>query len=102
MRLERSCSLLSWGLTTVLATSSFITLVASIPSDEMAVHFRWMMPSVSHAERVGMLQGMRQGMPPEVFASQLDMARPLLDARAWHKLKTAFQRDMAASQEMQA
>jgi hypothetical protein len=77
-------------------------LVASIPPEEMAVHFRWMLPSVSHAERVGMLQGMRQGMPPEVFASQLDMARPWLDARAWHKLKAAFQHDLAVPQEMLA
>lgn len=77
-------------------------LVASIPPEEMAVHFRWMMPSVSHAERVGMLQGMRQGMPPEVFASQLDMARPLLDARAWRKLKAAFQQDLAVPQEVLA
>lgn len=77
-------------------------LVASIPPDEMAVHFRWMLPSVSHAERVGMLQGMRQGMPPEVFASQLDMARPLLDVRSWQKLKTAFQHDLAVPQEMLA
>ena len=77
-------------------------LVASIPPEEMAVHFRWMLPSVSHVERVGMLQGMRQGMPPEVFASQLDMARPWLDARAWHKLKAAFQHDLAVPQEMLA
>jgi hypothetical protein len=77
-------------------------LVASIPSEEMAVHFRWMLPSVSHAERVGMLQGMRQGMPPEIFASQLEMARPLLDARAWQKLKAAFQQDLTVPQEARA
>lgn len=77
-------------------------LVASIPPDEMAVHFRWILPSVSHAERVGMLQGMRQGMPPEVFASQLDMARPLLQARDWLKLKAAFQGELAVPQEMLA
>lgn len=74
-------------------------LVASIPPDEMALHFRWMLPNVSHAERVGMLQGMRQGMPAEVFASQLDMARPLLDARSWLKVKAAFQSDIVVPQE---
>ncbi|MFZ2299173.1 MAG: hypothetical protein WAV91_13110 [Aquabacterium sp.] len=77
-------------------------LVASIPPDEMALHVRWILPSVSHAERVGMLQGMRQGMPPEVFASQLDMARPLLQARDWLKLKAAFQEEVAVPQEMLA
>lgn len=77
-------------------------LVSSIPPEEMAVHLRWMLPSVSHPERVGMLQGMRQGMPPEVFASQLDMARPLLDVRAWHKLKAALQQDLDVPQEVLA
>lgn len=65
-------------------------LLASIPADEMAVHFRWMLPQLSHPERVGMLSGMRQGMPAEVFASQLELARPLLDARGWHKLQAAL------------
>lgn len=66
-------------------------LLASVPQDEMAVHFRWMLPQLSHPERVGMLSGMRQGMPPEVFASQLSLAKPLLDERAWHKLTAALQ-----------
>ncbi|HEX5356355.1 MAG TPA: hypothetical protein VFW93_09055 [Aquabacterium sp.] len=65
-------------------------LLASIPAEEMALHFRWMVPQLSHPERVAMLGGMRQGMPPEVFASQLDLARPLLNARAWHKLQAAL------------
>lgn len=77
-------------------------LVASIPPDKMALHFRWILPSVSHAERVGMLQGMRQGTPSEVLASQLDMARPLLQARDWFKLKAAFQGELALPQEMLA
>lgn len=65
-------------------------LLASVPAEEMAVHFRWMLPQLSHLERVGMLSGMRQGMPAEVFLAQLDLARPLLDARAWHKLQAAL------------
>lgn len=70
-------------------------LVSSIPADEMALHFRWMLPQLSHPERVAMLGGMRQGMPPEVFATQLDMARPLLNARGWHKLQAAFKEEVA-------
>jgi hypothetical protein len=66
-------------------------LLASVPPDEMAVHFRWMVPQLSHPERVGMLSGMRQGMPPEVFAAQLTLARPLLDERAWRKLSAALE-----------
>jgi len=70
-------------------------LVSSIPGEEMALHFRWMLPQLSHPERVAMLGGMRQGMPPEVFTTQLDMARPLLNARAWHKLQAAFKEEVA-------
>jgi len=70
-------------------------LLASIPADEMALHFRWILPQLSHPERVAMMGGMRQGMPDEVFASQLDMARPLLNARAWHKLQAAFKVEVA-------
>ncbi|MBI3382799.1 MAG: hypothetical protein HY019_12405 [Aquabacterium sp.] len=70
-------------------------LLASVPADEMAHHFRWILPQLSHPERVEMLSGMRQGMPPEVFASQLDMARPLLNARAWHKLQAALKSEVA-------
>jgi hypothetical protein len=70
-------------------------LLASVPPDEMALHFRWMLPQLSHTERVGMLGGMRQGMPDAVFASQLEMARPLLDARSWQKLQAAFTFEVA-------
>ncbi|MFT3858078.1 MAG: hemerythrin domain-containing protein [Aquabacterium sp.] len=70
-------------------------LLATIPADEMALTFRWILPQLSHPERVGMLSGMRQGMPDEVFVSQLDMARPLLDARSWRKLQAAFKVEVA-------
>ncbi len=73
-------------------------LVASIPAQEMALVFRWIVPQLAHPERVAMLGDMRKGMPDEVFASQLDMARPLLDARSWHKLQAAFKLPTAARQ----
>lgn len=73
-------------------------LVASIPPEEMAVHMRWMLPSVSHAERVDMLQGMRQSVPSEVFAAQLDSAHALLPSRDWFKLKAALLAPVTAPQ----
>lgn len=69
-------------------------LLASIPVEEMALCFRWILPHLSHPERVAMMGGMRQGMPAEVFASQLDLARPLLNARAWHKLQAALKEEV--------
>lgn len=66
-------------------------LLATIPADEMAIHFRWMLPQLSHPERVAMLSGMRMGMPAEVFASQLNLVASLLDTRSWRKLQAALQ-----------
>lgn len=71
-------------------------LLASIPPDEMALHFRWMLPQLSHAERVGMLTGARAGMPPEVFDAHLAQARALLDERDWRKLEAALQAGVPA------
>lgn len=61
-------------------------LLASIPADEMAHHFRWMLPHLSHPERLAMLGGMQQGMPAPVFKAQMDNARSLLNPHAWGKL----------------
>lgn len=66
-------------------------LLATIPADEMAIHFRWMLPQLSHPERVAMLSGMRLGMPAELFASQLNTVEALLDTRSWRKLQAALQ-----------
>lgn len=65
-------------------------LLQSIPPEEMAVYLRWILPSVTHAERVATLAGMRAGAPPEVFDGVLAMARGLLSARDWDKLAAAL------------
>lgn len=67
-----------------------VALISSIPPEEMAVHFRWMLPSLSHPERVDMLAGMQQGMPEPVFHSQMAVAQTLLAPRAWQKLAGAL------------
>ncbi|HEX5313032.1 hemerythrin domain-containing protein [Aquabacterium sp.] len=67
-----------------------VALVSSIPPEEMAIHFRWMIPSLSHPERVAMLGGMQQGMPEPVFHSQMAVAQTLLTPRAWQKLAGAL------------
>lgn len=54
-------------------------LVASIPPASMAEALHWFLPALSAPERAGMLGGMRaSGMPPEVFAGVLDIARQTL------------------------
>jgi hypothetical protein len=65
-------------------------LLASIPPAEMAVYLRWILPSISHAERVAMLDDMRQKAPTEAFEGVLAMARMHLSGRDWSKLSRAL------------
>ena len=61
-------------------------LVASIPPEEMAIHARWMIPYMSHPERVGMFMGMKDEAPPFVYAANLAKAKDLLSANDWSRL----------------
>lgn len=61
-------------------------LVQSIPPEEMVGVLRWMLPSISHAERVGMLQDMRGKMPPPVFEGVLQLTREALPIHDWAAL----------------
>jgi hypothetical protein len=61
-------------------------LVASIPPQEMMAAFRWMLPSMNPAERLGLLLDMRSKAPPAVFEAVIDTIRPHLDDAAWAKL----------------
>jgi hypothetical protein len=65
-------------------------LVASIPPPEMGAVLRWMIPAMSHAARVGMLSGMRQNAPAEVFDGVLALTRAHVSARDWAKLADAL------------
>lgn len=71
-------------------------LVASIPPDVMAIFLRWMIPSMSHGERVRMLSGMREGAPPEAFAGVIELARARLGPRDFAKLALALEPSAAA------
>jgi hypothetical protein len=66
------------------------SIVGSVPPAEMAIVARWMMGGLNHVERVGLLQGMRQGAPAEVFEGVLAIARANLSARDWAKLSSAL------------
>jgi hypothetical protein len=71
-------------------------IIASIPPDEAAVIFRWMLPAIDHPARVALLSGVRQGVPREVFEGVLAIAQAHLCARDWQKLTTALQLALAA------
>jgi len=61
-------------------------LVQSIPPQEMAGVLRWMLPAVSHTERLGMLQDMRSKMPPGAFEGVLQLAQDTLPVMDWAAL----------------
>ncbi|CAG1019010.1 hypothetical protein BURC_03854 [Burkholderiaceae bacterium] len=62
----------------------------SIQPHEMQLALRWMLPHMNPAERAGLLGGMRQAAPAEVFEGVLGLVRPLLGGRDWRKLSTAL------------
>ncbi|WP_028080387.1 hemerythrin domain-containing protein [Solimonas soli] len=72
-------------------------LVASLTPDEMRMAMRWMLPNASHAERVGLLEGMRANAPAPVFEATLAMLRGLLGAGDWNKLAAALRLDTLAA-----
>lgn len=61
-------------------------LVASIEPAEMMAVLRWLVPYMNPAERLGLLQGMRQNAPAPVFDAVMNHVQPHLSAREWEKL----------------
>lgn len=65
-------------------------IVASLPAEESALSMRWMIPAMSHAERVATLSGAQAHAPAEVFKGLLGIARANLSAREWSALAAAL------------
>ena len=61
-------------------------LVGSRPAAEAMASLRWMLPAMSHPERVALLQGMRHA-PPAVFEGALAVARSHLAPRDVQRLE---------------
>lgn len=69
-------------------------LVRSLTPAENQQSMRWMIPSMTHQERVALFAGMREHAPAPVFEGTLAMARGLLPAADWNKLNAALQLDV--------
>lgn len=70
-------------------------LVASLAPEEFLESFRFIVPALSHDERLGLLSGMQADAPPEVFQMVLAAVRPALAEAEWTALDeglTAFSR----------
>ncbi len=61
-------------------------LVASIPPEEMMRTIRWMIPSMTPAERAMVMGDMRKNAPAPVFDAAMDIVRPHLSTSDWAKL----------------
>ncbi|MFC5527380.1 hypothetical protein ACFPPA_16685 [Rhodanobacter ginsengisoli] len=66
-------------------------LVASLPPETAMLSMRWMIPAISHAERVQLLGGIRANAPAEVLSGVLNLARARLDERDWSRLAAALE-----------
>ena len=65
-------------------------IVGSQPPEEAMHVMRWMIPSLSHPERVAVLSGMREQAPAEAFDAVLELAQARLPQRDWAKLAKAL------------
>lgn len=65
-------------------------IVGSIAPPEMMRVTRWMLPALSHPERVGMLAGMQAKAPTPAFAAVLDLAQQVLSLPDWAALCRAL------------
>jgi len=61
-------------------------ILASIPPQEMAVTLHWLLPALSHPERLAMLEEMRASAPAQAFEAALAIARERLSRREFAKL----------------
>ena len=65
-------------------------ILSQLTPQEMQLGMRWILPHVNPAQRAGMLGGLRQAAPPQVFEHMLALVRPQLGGRDWRKLSTAL------------
>jgi hemerythrin-like domain-containing protein len=65
-------------------------IVATVEPAVMAVALPWIVAALNHCERAAFLGGARQGMPADVFAGMLAIARETLSLREWQKLAAAL------------
>ena len=61
-------------------------LVSAVAPERMVVYLRWMIPSMSHPERIRLLKGIEATAPRQVFEGVLQVAESRLSPEDWSKL----------------
>ncbi|MBD2700203.1 hemerythrin domain-containing protein [Spirosoma sp. BT702] len=65
-------------------------IIHAIPIQTLLAESRWMMRSINDTEVIGWLSGVKQGAPPEVFNTFLQMANEELPANRLTKVEAAL------------
>ena len=65
-------------------------IVASETPEQLAVGIRWMLPSLTPKERLGLLGGARQGLPPQAFQGLMQLAEGVLEPDEYRNLVSAL------------
>jgi hypothetical protein len=65
-------------------------IVAQSTPDQRGLMLRWMTPALPPHERAQRFRTLRAALPAAAFGAMLDIARDVLDDRAWDKLSEAL------------
>lgn len=65
-------------------------IVDNLPAEDLANFMRWMLPALSHPERVGVLKGLEAGPSRAAFYGALALCRAHLAPRDFSKLCDAL------------
>ncbi len=65
-------------------------IAAQSTPDQRGLMLRWMTPALPPHERAQRFRSLRATLPPSAFGTVLDIARDVLDERAWDKLSEAL------------
>ncbi|MGC5327733.1 hypothetical protein [Brevibacillus sp. SYSU BS000544] len=68
-----------------------INIRSSIPPQVMSIFMHYMIPAISHLDRVGMFSEMKKFAPKEAYAGMLGLAESRLDQKAWLQLQAALE-----------
>lgn len=66
-------------------------LRAAIPPYTMSIFMYYMIPSISHQQRVEMFSGMKKFAPPAAFEANMKLAESRLDKHRWTALQAALE-----------
>lgn len=92
MKEERDTQPIFWKYMTDEELQAFEPrIMANMTPDMTALWMRYILPSHSHNERVGMFTGMKATAPPFVFEGMMNLAQDVLTAKEFEQLEAVFE-----------